>query len=123
MSWTRIPPDVRISVSRWKIFIVEAILRESLPDEAVEPAHPVESACCGAEAQRLRGIRDRVAGPSRPGTVSSTRPLRGASSSARGFAVAVQCWAIGYLMPASLEALNGFFFRSEQSEDMSWPEP
>src|SRR5436190_2239500 len=40
MSVTVRPPAVRRRVSCWNTFIVEAILRESLPDEAVEPAHP-----------------------------------------------------------------------------------
>src|SRR6476646_8499390 len=34
------PPAVRRRVSCWNTFIVEAILRESLPDSAVEPPHP-----------------------------------------------------------------------------------
>jgi hypothetical protein len=34
------PPAVRRRVSCWNTFIVEAILRESLPDASVEPAHP-----------------------------------------------------------------------------------
>src|SRR6478672_7242345 len=34
------PPAVRRRVSCWNTFIVEAILRESLRDSAVEPPHP-----------------------------------------------------------------------------------
>src|SRR5580765_968083 len=34
------PPAVWRRVSCWNTFIVEAILRESLPDSAVEPPHP-----------------------------------------------------------------------------------
>src|SRR5262249_48809167 len=40
MSLTVRPPAVRRRVSCWNTFIVAAILRESLPDSAVEPAHP-----------------------------------------------------------------------------------
>src|SRR3954447_16477836 len=40
MSLTVSPPAVRRRVSCWNTFIVAAILRESLPDSAVEPVHP-----------------------------------------------------------------------------------
>jgi hypothetical protein len=40
MSLTVSPPAVRRRVSCWNTFIVAAILRESLPDAAVEPSHP-----------------------------------------------------------------------------------
>src|SRR5262249_61553689 len=40
MSVTVSPPAVRSRVSCWNTFIVAAILRESLPDWAVEPSHP-----------------------------------------------------------------------------------
>jgi hypothetical protein len=38
MSLTVRPPAVRSRVSCWNTFIVVAILRESLPDPAVEPS-------------------------------------------------------------------------------------
>src|SRR5438067_508587 len=40
MSVTVRPPAVRRRVSCWNTFIAAAILRESLPDAAVEPSHP-----------------------------------------------------------------------------------
>ena len=40
MSVTVSPPAVRRRVSCWNTFIVEAILRESLPDAPAEPPHP-----------------------------------------------------------------------------------
>src|SRR5690348_10788987 len=40
MSLTVRPPVVRRRVSCWNTFIVVAILRESLPDAALEPSHP-----------------------------------------------------------------------------------
>src|SRR5436305_15161404 len=40
MSLTVRPPAVRRRVSCWNTFIIVAILRESLPDSAVEASHP-----------------------------------------------------------------------------------
>lgn len=81
MSVTVRPPAVRRRVSCWNTFIVEAILRESLPDSAVEPPHP-----------QWILHRSRVT-------------------------------AVLARYPPSFEALNGFFFRSEQIEDVNRPEP
>src|SRR5690348_16428216 len=61
MSVTVSPPAVRRRVSCWKTFIVVAILRESLPDAAVEPSHSQwilqDARCAAPVGATLRRVR------------------------------------------------------------------